>query len=50
MVTKCSKDTLNTNNVNTLYPIQVAKYNKNDFKHLQDLKETGGGGGGLGYV
>ena len=43
MLTKCSKDTLNINNMNTLYSLQVAKYNKNELNNLQDLKEFGEG-------
>ena len=44
MLTKCSKDTLNINDVNTLYSLRVAKYNSNEkFKNLPDLKETGEG-------
>ena len=27
----------------TLYSLRVAKYNKNEFQNLQDLKENGGG-------
>ena len=37
MLTICSKE---TNDVSTLYLLQVAKYNKNEFQNLQDLKET----------
>ena len=29
--------------VNTLYSLRGAKYNKNSFQNLQDLKETGEG-------
>ena len=43
MLTKCSKDTLNINNMITLYSLQVAKYNKNELQNLQDLKESGEG-------
>ena len=40
VLSKCSKDTLNINNVNTFYSLRVAKYNKSEFQNLQDLKET----------
>ena len=43
MLTKCSKDTLNINNMNTLYSLRVAKYNKNELQNLQDFKESGEG-------
>ena len=43
MLTNCSKDTLNINDVNTSYSLKVAKYNKHEFQNLQDLKETGEG-------
>ena len=43
MLTKCSKDTLNINDVNTLYSLRVAKYNKNEFQNLWDLNENGAG-------
>ena len=36
-------NTLNINDVNTLYSLRVAKDNKNEFKNLQYFKETGGG-------
>ena len=35
-----SKDTIHINDVNTLYSLWVAKYNENDLKNLQNLKET----------
>ena len=35
--------TLNIIDVNTLYSILVAKYDKNTSQNLQDLKETGEG-------
>ena len=38
---KCSKDTLDINDVSILYSLRVEKYNKNEFQNLQDLKETG---------
>ena len=41
MVTKCCKDALNINNVNALYSLKVAKYNKNELQNLQGLKESG---------
>ena len=41
MPTKCSKDTLYINDVNTLYSLRVTKYSKNEFQNLQNLKETG---------
>ena len=40
---KCSKVTINIIDVSTFYPLRVAKKNKNEFKNLQDLKETGEG-------
>ena len=43
MLTKCSKDTLNINIMNTLYSLRVAKYNKNELQNLQDFKESGEG-------
>ena len=43
MLTKCSKGTLNINNMNTLYSLRVAKYNKNELQNLQDFKESGEG-------
>ena len=43
VLTKRSKDTLNVNDVITVYSLRVAKYNKNEFQNLQDLKETGDG-------
>ena len=43
MLTKCRKDTLNINDVNAFYSLQVAKYSKNEFQNLQDLKEMGKG-------
>ena len=43
MLTKCCKDTLNINDVNTLYSLRVAKYNKNEFQNSQDLKEIAEG-------
>ena len=30
-----SKDALNINNINTLYPLRVAKYVKSEFKNLK---------------
>ena len=33
-----NKDIFNINDVNTLYPLRVAKYVKNGFENLQDLK------------
>ena len=42
-LSKSTKDTLNINDLNTLYSLQVAKYNKNEFQDLQDLKKTGEG-------
>ena len=41
MLKKCSKDTLDINDVSILYSLRVEKYNKNEFQNLQDLKETG---------
>ena len=41
-LTKYSKDILNNNDVNT-YLLRVAKYVKNEFQNLQDLKVTGEG-------
>ena len=43
-----SKDTLNINNINILYPLGIATYVKNEFQSLQ----TGfkGNWRGLGYV
>ena len=41
VVTKCCKDALNINNVNALYSLKVAKYNKNELQNLQGLKESG---------
>ena len=38
-----AKNTLNINDVNTLYLLRVVKDNKNEFQNLQDLKETGQG-------
>ena len=43
MPTKRIKDTLNIDDVNTLYSLRVAKYNKNEFLDFQNLKETGEG-------
>ena len=43
VLTKRSKDTLNVNDVITVYSLRVAKYNKNEFQNLQDLKGTGDG-------
>ena len=40
MLIICRKDTLNVNDVNTLYSLRVAKYNKNEFQNFQDLKES----------
>ena len=40
MLIKCSKDTLNINDLNTLYSLRVAKYNKIEFLNLQYLKVT----------
>ena len=40
VLTKCSKDTLNINDVNTLHSLRVAKYNKNKLQNLQDFIET----------
>ena len=40
LFTKCSKDSLNINDVNTLYSLRVGKNIKNGFQNLQDLKET----------
>ena len=33
-----NKDIFNINDINTLYPLRVAKYVKNEFENLQDLK------------
>ena len=39
-----NKDTLNINNINTLYPLRVATYVKNEFQNLQTgFKATGVG-------
>ena len=48
IVIDSSKDTLNKNDINALYPLQLATYIKNEFKNLQ----TGfkGNRRGFGYV
>ena len=33
-----NKDIFNINDINTLYALRVAKYVKNEFENLQDLK------------
>ena len=38
VLTKCSKYLLNINDVNKLYSLRVAKYNKNQFQTLESLK------------
>lgn len=43
MLTKCSKDKLNINDVNALYSLRVAKNNNNEFQNLQDFKKNGEG-------
>ena len=39
----CVPNTTNTQDVNALYSLRVAKYNKSELQTLQDLKETGEG-------
>ena len=41
LLTKCSKDKLHINDMNTFYSLRMANCNKNEFQNLQDLKETG---------
>ena len=43
-----SKDTLNINDVNTLYPLRIATYVKNEFQNLQTRFNSNRRG--LGYV
>ena len=38
VLTKCCKYLLNINDVNKLYSLRVAKYNKNEFQTLESLK------------
>ena len=39
VLTKCNKDIININGVNTLYSLPVAKYKKNECQNLKDLKK-----------
>ena len=43
-----SKDTLNINDINTLYPLRIATYIKNEFQNLQTGFKSNRRG--LGYV
>ena len=48
IVIDSSKDTLNINDINTLYPLRIASYVKNEFQNLQTGFESNRRG--LGYV
>ena len=48
IVIDSSKDTLYINDIDTLYPLRVAKYVKNEFQNLQTRFKSNRGR--LGYV
>ena len=48
MVIDSTKDTLNINDINKLYPLRVATYVKNEFQNLQTGFKSNWRG--LGYI